>query len=93
MDLCRSWVDRYLPAVIRVRQLVLSGLVHCSDLSKVDTHWSLETSGDSCLEPGLCPLLDGQDADQVEPLGTNEVDQGRLTFFDFPLGGYQLGYQ
>ena len=58
---------RHLPAVGPVRRRGLRQPVRPADHRQVGPRRSLEASADPRLEPGLLPLLAGQDADPDEP--------------------------
>ena len=69
VDLRRRRFDRHLSAVGPVRRRGLPRPVRPADPGEVGAHRPVEAPADPHLEPGVCPLLDRQDAGPVEPSG------------------------
>ena len=60
---------RHLPAVGRVRRRGLPRPVPAADPGEVGAHRPVEAQRDPHLEPGVLPVLVGQDAGPVQPAG------------------------
>ena len=69
MDLRQREPDRWLPAIGRGRRRRLLHRVDPADSREVGARRPVDTATDPGLEPGLCPVLAGQDAGRGEPAG------------------------
>ena len=79
VDIGRPGLRADLPEVGALRRRRLHRPVHASDPGQVGAHRPVEAPADPHLESGVLPLLDRQDAGQVEPPGSWWASARRCT--------------